>query len=295
METTVKAVSSFESILIQTEFTNQMLFYNEEQQSSLEDLFLEFLNKYYLSELNILENSDLVSMSKEDIFELIKEKNNFCSVKPVSFGDEYKDFKKRVESFVNFSSILSVAGPKVLTSNICIIDEAIVVKIPFSGSSNFLFYSLPKKLIGKVQRIPVSVKDQKLCLSFRKVETGIHTEEIPRKKIILCIEYIMEVIEESNKLCLELSKHIDKKLMQAINQKKEHAIKERNQLNQIQFNKYKAFLEMKSDGIYLNNEKVLINKQASTFAHKVICFLADRKSTRLNSSHSQQSRMPSSA
>ena len=41
--------------------------------------------------------------------------------------------------------------------------------------------------------------------------------------------------------------------------------------------------------------QILTNSKMSAFGHRPICQDTDRKSTRLNSSHSQQSRMPSSA
>ena len=40
---------------------------------------------------------------------------------------------------------------------------------------------------------------------------------------------------------------------------------------------------------------VLFKAGDAYFPHHVLCWIIDRKSTRLNSSHSQQSRMPSSA
>ena len=62
----------------------------------------------------------------------------------------------------------------------------------------------------------------------------------------------------------------------------------------------KRFVANYKDGAWDNgtlteDDKVVINECAGVLQYAQTCFEGDRKSTRLNSSHRSQSRMPSSA
>ena len=57
------------------------------------------------------------------------------------------------------------------------------------------------------------------------------------------------------------------------------------------FNSGDAYYEM----VYRNHGGLLLKTDYTTAAQTVVCGVGDRKSTRLNSSHDRQSRMPSSA
>ena len=51
----------------------------------------------------------------------------------------------------------------------------------------------------------------------------------------------------------------------------------------------------KTDLQFQNNFRIFLPNGTEVFANQVVCTGTDRKSTRLNSSHSDRSRMPSSA